>query len=126
MRVTPSGEDRASGNLVDGAANQHAANSDRSCGTHDRASNRRANAGSDGCADRTPHRRADRPADGSPTEYLRRTAEPMELQFLRGRHDQLTAEQLLQLLQVHPVGLAIDQGLRRRVSGRGLLALGWA
>jgi hypothetical protein len=102
MRVTPGPGSR--GGRIHHGAGDHLGASDRRSSTHRSPSGR--------CTNAAPNGRPNRAADRSPAEPLRRTSEPVELQLLRGRHDQLTTEQLLQLLQLHPVLLAVDEGVR--------------
>ncbi len=91
-----------------------------------------AGIGCDCCANGRSSRRPNRApngtetaaSDGTAAEPLRRTAEPLELQLLRWRDDQLAAEQFLQLLRVHPVVLAVHERVCRTVRGSRLFALG--
>jgi hypothetical protein len=97
----------------------------------DRADRDRHRNSADGDAyrrsDRSTHRSADRATDGEAdrtAEHLRRSRESLWVQLLRrGRH-QFAAVELLRLLQLHPVVLAIDEGLRRGMHRWDVLTLG--
>lgn len=127
MRIAAALESRCSGDIehgctqhrsADGGGNRCAHNCSADTRAHDCAHSQT------GPADATADGPADTTTDSAAPDRLRRTREPMELQLLRRRDDQLPTLEFLRLLQLHPVVLAVNQGVRGGMPGRRVLPLG--